>query len=462
MVVAPGLPTSEVTIREPRMPVVKWPHPGDTLPITVDVDDMRRVRINWDEANPRERGEDPPPPITTDFPDGPGYADTTAEDYDDDLLGDLQPPPWTARGQQSPDEPPWTGRDQHWQPSSDEPPPPPPAGASYDEYPVVVRDTPAGPVVEGEFVDHNDPPPLPRRAAAAAAARAAGAAGPAFAEPGYAEPAGPEHAQPSGPGFTDAAGGSARAGAAEPAGAASHRRARGCRTRRSWVYRIRRSWNCQHRRRWVWQNRRGWICRIHRVRICRAAGAGAGGRRDAAQRQCRLWRAPAEPAPPRRWRSHRDRREPTTYASATTMAPEAEDEPATAAPPPTQREPHPDDALPVDVPLDEPTPEAPQQFRRPEPTATSTPATPSPMSAPPTAPPPMTAPPTAPEPSILRPRTPRQASDDEIDLPLDGRPRRGPRNHTRGGRSGGGRPGSAARHRGGAAQLDPVRVERGP
>jgi hypothetical protein len=161
VVVAPGLPTSEVNIREPRVPVVKWPRPGDTLPITVDVDDMRRVRINWDEANPRERGEDPPPPIPPGFGESAGYADPTDE-YDDDLLGDLQPPPWA--------------RDQHWQPSADEPPPPPPPGAGYEDNPIVVRDTPAGPVVEGEFVDHNEPPPLPRRAAPGAG-RSRGKAG---------------------------------------------------------------------------------------------------------------------------------------------------------------------------------------------------------------------------------------------------------------------------------------------
>src|SRR5689334_2749445 len=160
VVVAPGLPTSEVTIREPRVPVVKWPRPGDTLPITVDVDDMRRVRINWDEATPRDRGQDPPPPPMPDYGDLPDDV-VDEEEEDDDILGDVEDPPWVNRNRQ-------------WSAPEDEEPPPPPPGPG--ESPVVVRDTPAGPVVEGEFVDHNEvTQPLPRRAAAAGAAAAAAA-----------------------------------------------------------------------------------------------------------------------------------------------------------------------------------------------------------------------------------------------------------------------------------------------
>ncbi|MEV4352218.1 glyoxalase/bleomycin resistance/dioxygenase family protein, partial [Actinoplanes sp. NPDC049596] len=158
VVVAPGLPTSEVEINESKVPVVKWPAPGDTLPITVDVDDMRRVRINWDEAVPRERGDDPPPPPTADYDDFGAAAD---DDLDAALLDDVEPPPWVTR-------------DRQWGRGPDEPPPPPPPSASpaqpsLDDSTVVVRDTPAGPVVEGEFVDHDDTPPtLPRRAPKAA------------------------------------------------------------------------------------------------------------------------------------------------------------------------------------------------------------------------------------------------------------------------------------------------------
>ena len=151
VVVAPGLPVTEVLVRDPRVPVDKWPRPGETLPVTVDVDDMRRVRIDWLNAPDHA---DPPPP-------GPSYqADAypdPLDDYDDDLLGEPDPPPWAAR-------------ERPWEAGPDEPPPPPPprvadAGDFGDlpDSPVVVRDTPEGPVVEGQLVD-TDPPPPPRRA----------------------------------------------------------------------------------------------------------------------------------------------------------------------------------------------------------------------------------------------------------------------------------------------------------
>ncbi|XVU26907.1 VOC family protein [Actinoplanes sp. CA-054009] len=289
VVVAPGLPTSEVEINESKVPVVKWPSPGDTLPITVDVDDMRRVRINWDEAVPGARGEDPPPPAM------PDYDDYEAQPDDDGLLDDFEPPPWKTR-------------DRQWGRGPDEPPPPPPPSASppppgLDDTTVVVRDTPAGPVVEGEFVDHDDTPPtLPRRAQKA------------------------ESDTPT---------------VAATAGAA-------------------------------------------------AAGAAAGAASTPGTRR-------PSPHPHRAATATADPEEATTRTTA----------------PPTQREPHPDDELPTDIPLDEPPP----QPHRPEPVATSTPATPSPVGSFPTAPPPSTPPPTAPSPS-----TPHPAADDEIDLPLDANP----------------------------------------
>jgi len=49
VVVAPGLPTTEVRVRESRAPVVSWPDVGDSVPVLVDVDDMRRVRVQWPE-----------------------------------------------------------------------------------------------------------------------------------------------------------------------------------------------------------------------------------------------------------------------------------------------------------------------------------------------------------------------------------------------------------------------------
>jgi catechol 2,3-dioxygenase-like lactoylglutathione lyase family enzyme len=148
-VVAPGLPINDVLVRESRVPVGKWPRLGDTLPISVDVDDMRRVRILWDEASDRADDGDPPPP--------PAYE--PAEEYpDDDLLGEPEPPPWATR-------------DRAWGRGPDEPPPPPPPGADPDllTSPIVVHDTPAGPVLEGQLVDQDDiPSPLPQRARTAA------------------------------------------------------------------------------------------------------------------------------------------------------------------------------------------------------------------------------------------------------------------------------------------------------
>jgi resuscitation-promoting factor RpfA len=167
VVVAPGLPVTEVLIRDPRVPVDKWPRLGETLPITVDVDDMRRVRIDW--PNAPDRADPPPPgasytepaytePAYTEPAYGAAYSDPLDE-YDDDLLGEPEPPPWKPGAQ--------------WRPEPDEPPPaagptPPPGPVAEAELPgdpVVVHDTPAGRVLEGQFVDHNDlPPPLPRRA----------------------------------------------------------------------------------------------------------------------------------------------------------------------------------------------------------------------------------------------------------------------------------------------------------
>jgi catechol 2,3-dioxygenase-like lactoylglutathione lyase family enzyme len=159
VVIAPGLPIQEVTIRDPRVPVEKWPVPGDTLPVTVDVDDMRRVRISWDDAPSRADSPDlnPPPPA----------YDLGDDDLsDDDLLGEPDPPPWATR-------------DRQWGLGPDEPPPPPPAappsprsGDDMDHFAddaVVVHDTPGGPVLEGKLVNTDDrPPTLPQRARSAA------------------------------------------------------------------------------------------------------------------------------------------------------------------------------------------------------------------------------------------------------------------------------------------------------
>jgi catechol 2,3-dioxygenase-like lactoylglutathione lyase family enzyme len=148
VVTAPGLPIQEVTIRDPRVPVDKWPVPGDTLPVTVDVDDMRRVRITWDQVPPRTDAGDLNQPLPYD----------STDDFVDDLLGDPEPPPWATR-------------DRQWGLGPDEPPAPtPPAprlGEDMDQRaasPIVVREAPGGPILEGEVVEHDDlARPLPHR-----------------------------------------------------------------------------------------------------------------------------------------------------------------------------------------------------------------------------------------------------------------------------------------------------------
>jgi resuscitation-promoting factor RpfA len=47
---APSLSPRSVKVRDPRVPVAKWPDPGATLPITIALDDPRRVRVLWDEV----------------------------------------------------------------------------------------------------------------------------------------------------------------------------------------------------------------------------------------------------------------------------------------------------------------------------------------------------------------------------------------------------------------------------
>jgi catechol 2,3-dioxygenase-like lactoylglutathione lyase family enzyme len=48
LVDAPGHPGQTVTIRDPRVPVNKWPEVGDTLPALVAAADARRIKIQWD------------------------------------------------------------------------------------------------------------------------------------------------------------------------------------------------------------------------------------------------------------------------------------------------------------------------------------------------------------------------------------------------------------------------------
>ncbi|GLZ00858.1 VOC family protein [Actinoplanes sp. NBRC 103695] len=159
VVVAPGLPVTEVLVRDPRVPVGKWPRVNETLPISVDVDDMRRVKIEWADVEDRADDGDPPPPA----------FEQPEEFLDDDLLGEPEAPPWVTR-------------DRSWGRGPDEPMSPAAAATSVatEERPgsaIVVHDTPGGPVLEGEYVDHDDiPAVLPQRAARSPHAEAQAAA----------------------------------------------------------------------------------------------------------------------------------------------------------------------------------------------------------------------------------------------------------------------------------------------
>jgi len=63
VVVAPGLPTLDASIRDARVPIRAWPEIGDTLPIEVDVDNVRRVRVRWAEfRKPEPAATEPPAP----------------------------------------------------------------------------------------------------------------------------------------------------------------------------------------------------------------------------------------------------------------------------------------------------------------------------------------------------------------------------------------------------------------
>lgn len=50
LVDAPGHPGQTVVMNDPRVPVLKWPDAGDTLPALVAVSDARRIRIQWDRV----------------------------------------------------------------------------------------------------------------------------------------------------------------------------------------------------------------------------------------------------------------------------------------------------------------------------------------------------------------------------------------------------------------------------
>ncbi|MEV4417354.1 VOC family protein [Catellatospora sp. NPDC049609] len=81
LVDAPGHPGQTVIMNDPRVPVLKWPDAGDTLPALVAVSDARRIKIQWDRvATHGERFEQAYEHGDEDFSHDPD------EDFDDPHL----------------------------------------------------------------------------------------------------------------------------------------------------------------------------------------------------------------------------------------------------------------------------------------------------------------------------------------------------------------------------------------
>lgn len=168
----PGMPAAAIKVRDPRVPVAKWPDAGATLPVSVAIDDLRRVRIRWEDvmthAEAAAVGADVPPQY------GAAARDLLAEDI---LVQDASPPwatrpehPWSRDADRpwakEPDRPwaadrpqrPWSAADPVTADLSDQ-------LGDPDTEPVLVRDNHGGPIVlEGTLVDSGTgPSPLPRR-----------------------------------------------------------------------------------------------------------------------------------------------------------------------------------------------------------------------------------------------------------------------------------------------------------
>ncbi|WP_406078533.1 VOC family protein [Micromonospora sp. NBC_00858] len=156
---APGLPPRSKKIIEPRVPVSKWPSLGQTLPIRVALDDQRHVKVLWDEVLTHAETA----AAVADLP--PEFADAEALD---EVLIQQDAPPWADR---APDD---DFRDDFRDPRGGDPfrspldsdPLRDDLGVAPEERePVVVHQSPGGPVVlEGVLVEQQTGGGLPRRA----------------------------------------------------------------------------------------------------------------------------------------------------------------------------------------------------------------------------------------------------------------------------------------------------------
>ncbi|MET7709593.1 VOC family protein [Micromonospora sp. NPDC005413] len=170
---APGLPPRSKKIIEPRVPVSKWPSLGQTLPIRVALDDQRHVKVLWDEVPTHAETA----AAVADLP--PEFADV---DVVDEVLIQQDAPPWADR---APDD---DFRDDfrdplgdpfrdplgpdHLRPDHlrtdalrDDPLRDDPGVVPEEREPVVMHQSPGGPVVlEGVVVEQQASGGLPRRA----------------------------------------------------------------------------------------------------------------------------------------------------------------------------------------------------------------------------------------------------------------------------------------------------------
>ncbi|MEU8181396.1 VOC family protein [Micromonospora sp. NPDC049047] len=160
---APGLPPRSKKIIEPRVPVSKWPSLGQTLPIRVALDDQRHVKVLWDEVPTHAETA----AAVADLP--PEFADADAVD---EVLIQQDAPPWADRASDD------DFRDDFGDPLADrfqgpldpdpsrpDPVRDDPGGRSEEREPVVMHQSPGGPVVlEGVVVEQQARGGLPRRA----------------------------------------------------------------------------------------------------------------------------------------------------------------------------------------------------------------------------------------------------------------------------------------------------------
>lgn len=93
LVDSPGHPGQTVVVRDPRVPVAKWPEVGDTLPALIGVSDARRIKIQWDQVGTYGEGYNPP------------YIDDPEELYLDDEDRYEQDAPEPERYEERPFEP---------------------------------------------------------------------------------------------------------------------------------------------------------------------------------------------------------------------------------------------------------------------------------------------------------------------------------------------------------------------